>query len=70
MKTRIDGLARREKSELLQQRASACEAAGDLAGAFKALESARAVEAENTTLQVGGWCGVPYGRDVWRVGAG
>mmetsp|Transcript_23807 Transcript_23807/g.49261 ORF Transcript_23807/g.49261 Transcript_23807/m.49261 type:complete len:322 (-) Transcript_23807:283-1248(-) len=51
MKTRIDGLARREKSELLQQRASACEAAGDLAGAFKALESARAVEAENTTLQ-------------------
>ena len=52
MKTRIDGLIRREKSALLQEKASALEASGDIAGAFKALEGARAVDAENATLQV------------------
>jgi len=51
MKTRIDGLIRREKSALLQEKASALEASGDIAGAFKALEGARAVDAENATLQ-------------------
>ena len=38
MKPRIDGAIRREKSELLQQKASALEASGDIAGAFKVTE--------------------------------
>jgi len=51
MKTRIDGLVRREKSALLQEKASTLESQGDIAGAFKALEAARAVDSGNETLQ-------------------
>jgi len=51
MKTRMEGSLRAEKSAAFQERASALESQGDIAGAFKALESARAVDSGNTSLQ-------------------
>jgi len=51
MKARIDELARAQKSQTLQEQAQALQKAGDIAGAFRALEQARAVDADNAALQ-------------------
>jgi len=51
MKTRIDNLARAQKSQTLQEQAQALQKSGDIAGAYRALEQARAVDADNSVLQ-------------------
>lgn len=51
MKVRIDELARAQKSQVLQEQAQALQKSGDIAGAFRALEQARAVDASNASLQ-------------------
>lgn len=51
MKTRIDNLARAQKSQTLQEQAQALQKSGDIAGAYRTLEQARAVDADNTALQ-------------------
>lgn len=51
MKTRIDNEARAQKSQTLQEQAQALQKSGDIAGAYRALEQARAVDADNTALQ-------------------
>mmetsp|Transcript_9156 Transcript_9156/g.17960 ORF Transcript_9156/g.17960 Transcript_9156/m.17960 type:complete len:327 (+) Transcript_9156:79-1059(+) len=51
MKAKLDEKARGTKSRTLQEQAQALQKSGDLAGAFRALEQARAVDAGNTELQ-------------------
>jgi len=51
MKSRLEELIRQEKSSALQQAADKMLGAGDVAGAFRALEQARAVDSGNSTLQ-------------------
>lgn len=51
MKARIDECMRQEKSKALQEAADRYLQAGDVPAAFKALESARAVDSSNKSLQ-------------------
>jgi len=51
MKSRYEEQLRMQKSQSLQEQAQALQKAGDIAGAFKALEAARAVDSGNSSLQ-------------------
>lgn len=51
MKSRYEEELRVQKSSNLRQQAQQLQKSGDIAGAFKALESARAVDSGNTELQ-------------------
>ena len=51
MKSRYEEQLRTQKSQSLQEQAQALQKAGDIAGAFKALEAARAVDSGNSSLQ-------------------
>lgn len=50
-KAKIDELLRGQKSQALQDQADSLQKSGDIAGAFRALEQARAVDAGNQSLQ-------------------
>lgn len=51
MKAKFDDKLREQKSEALQDQASAFQKSGDIAGAFRALEQARAIDSANSALQ-------------------
>jgi len=51
MKAKIDDKLREQKSQALQEQAQAMQKSGDIAGALRALEQARAVDAGNAELQ-------------------
>lgn len=51
MKSKLDELLRGQKSSALQEKATALQKAGDIPGAFRAIEAARAVDAGNADLQ-------------------
>jgi tetratricopeptide (TPR) repeat protein len=50
-KAKIDEKIREQKSQILQEQAQALQKSGDIAGAFRALEQARACDAGNQSLQ-------------------
>lgn len=51
MKAKLDEKVREQKSRALQEQAQALQKSGDIAGAYRALEQARAVDAGNAQLQ-------------------
>jgi stress-induced-phosphoprotein 1 len=51
MKAQLDEKLREQKSQALQDQAAALEQSGDIAGAFRALEQARACDSSNEALQ-------------------
>jgi stress-induced-phosphoprotein 1 len=51
MKAKVEEKIRAQKSQALQEQAQALQKSGDIAGAFRALEQARAVDAGNAQLQ-------------------
>mmetsp|Transcript_35060 Transcript_35060/g.79191 ORF Transcript_35060/g.79191 Transcript_35060/m.79191 type:complete len:226 (+) Transcript_35060:401-1078(+) len=51
MKAKLEEKLRTQKSQALQEQAQALEKSGDIAGAFRALEAARAVDSTNASLQ-------------------
>lgn len=51
MKAKLEEQLRLQKSQALQEQAQALQKSGDIAGAFRALEAARAVDSSNEKLQ-------------------